>query len=237
MHPAAHDHRRARGRRLSRADDPPRRPDDDRRAGRGVITRVFRESAQVCRRVLYPPARRKMSVSGRDRYPGLLPICEQKQCRTTAADCLVRRAGRLFLSIIARCRYEELWATSTSSSRQTIPAVVADMPAPDLRHPVRQRPARHPSWPRGRAVDDDLVDGGLAMHQRQMTAHSADGGKALAHEAEVMSKATFKVLHEYLPHLIRAASDHRKPFPGAARGKFALQNMLTGPMSAIPMKS
>lgn len=65
-----------------------------------------------------------------------------------------------------------------------------------------------------------------------MTAYGA--GKALADEAETSSKAALRVLHEYLPHLIRAASDIFKPFSAStsSRSKLSLQNLLTtGSMS------
>ncbi|UFM66807.1 AAA family ATPase [Paracoccus sp. MA] len=64
-----------------------------------------------------------------------------------------------------------------------------------------------------------------------MTAYGA--GKALADEADLASKAAFKTLCDYLPHLIRAASEACKPFPVSKRNRFSLQTMLTGPMSGI----
>lgn len=64
-----------------------------------------------------------------------------------------------------------------------------------------------------------------------LTAQSTDGGKSLADAAEQAKRESFKLLIDYIPHLIRAASDARKPFPVSTKNRFSLQTMLTGPMS------
>lgn len=56
-------------------------------------------------------------------------------------------------------------------------------------------------------------------------------GQALAETVDSDNRDATKALLKYLPHLIRAASDARKPFPTFVKNRFSLQTMLTGPMS------
>lgn len=74
----------------------------------------------------------------------------------------------------------------------------------------------------------------FVREKRRMTlAACGESGKALADEVQKTDRAATRALIEYLPHLIRAASDMHKPFPASSssRSKFNLQKMLVGPMS------
>lgn len=64
-----------------------------------------------------------------------------------------------------------------------------------------------------------------------LTAHI--GGRSLAEDVEVANRAATRELMEYLPHLIRAASDDFKPFAISPRNKMSLQFLLTGSLSSL----